>query len=265
MADSTGKVSAHRSRLMSRVRGKNTSPELVVRKMLHRRGLRYRLHSKKLPGSPDVVFPSRRKVIFVHGCFWHRHKGCKRTTTPKTRTEFWSRKFADNQRRDKRVLQEMERIGWRSKVVWECETSRDDLTELEENLIKFVGEIAVMQPKKIPNWTIDELILALELYLKFVPQFPTKTDASISELSRLLRSMDRQTAATFPRFRSPGSVYAKLGNFRRLDERRRAGGELGLPHGSRLDEYVWNEFHTNIAELKTRANKIRSRVLAGLR
>ena len=109
------------------------------------------------------------------------------------------------------------------------------------------------------------MILALELYLTFEPQFPAKTDDSIIELSHLLRSMDRQTAETFPRFRSPGSVYAKLGNFRRLDERRRAGGELGLSHGGHLDEYVWNEFHTNIAELKTRAKKIKSQALAGLR
>ena len=107
---------------MSRVRGSDTAPELQVRKLLHAMGYRYRLHRKDLPGTPDIVFISRKKVIFVHGCFWHRHKGCVKTTTPKTRRDFWLKKFAANQERDQRKLSELAASGWASLVVWECET-----------------------------------------------------------------------------------------------------------------------------------------------
>ena len=115
-------VTDERRQLMGRVRGKNSAPELAARSVAHELGYRFRLHRKDLPGSPDLVFPRLRKVIFVHGCFWHRHPGCSRTTTPKTRQKFWVDKFEANVARDRRNLQDLEALGWRCGVVWECET-----------------------------------------------------------------------------------------------------------------------------------------------
>ena len=109
---------------MRRVRTRDTGPELIVRKLLHANGYRYRLHPKGLPGRPDVVFRSRRKVIFVHGCFWHGHPGCKRATFPKTRASFWKNKLEAKRRRDAKVGAELRRMGWSTLVVWECETKK---------------------------------------------------------------------------------------------------------------------------------------------
>lgn len=108
-----------RSRMMSGIRGRNTKPELLVRRHLHRAGLRYSLKSR-LPGSPDLVFPRHQAVIFVHGCFWHRHADCAKATTPSSNVEFWSRKFEQNVRRDERAERELKDLGWRVFVVWEC-------------------------------------------------------------------------------------------------------------------------------------------------
>ena len=110
-----------RSWNMSRIRGKDTKPELAVRSFLHKKGFRYRLHDKKLPGKPDIVFPKYRTIIFVHGCFWHRHKGCKYTYNPKSRKAFWNKKFKDNVNRFKQVQKELENLAWKVVVVWECE------------------------------------------------------------------------------------------------------------------------------------------------
>lgn len=110
-----------RSRTMSKIKGKNTKPEIAVRSMLHRAGYRFRLHGRKLPGSPDIVLARHKTVVFVHGCFWHRHEGCKYTTTPKTRVEFWSDKFRKNVERDARQQQQLREMGWTVIVVWECE------------------------------------------------------------------------------------------------------------------------------------------------
>ncbi len=109
-----------RSAIMSRVRSKDTSPEIQVRKALHRAGFRFRLHRSNLPGKPDLVFPRYRLALFVHGCFWHRH-GCKRTTTPKTNREFWTQKFCRTMERDRRVATELEELGWVTTVIWECQ------------------------------------------------------------------------------------------------------------------------------------------------
>ena len=112
-----------RSERMRRVRQKNTAPELIVRRMLHRMGYRYRLHRRDLPGSPDIVFPTRRKIIFVHGCFWHGHADpeCKLSTVPKTRVKFWKEKLAMNRRRDQKKINELKVIGWTGLVVWQCQ------------------------------------------------------------------------------------------------------------------------------------------------
>lgn len=112
---------------MSKIKGKNTKPEVSVRQYLHRKGYRFRLHRKDLPGSPDIVLPSRMIAIFVHGCFWHRHRGCKKTTTPSTNRSFWERKFEDNVNRDERNTQALQKLGWTVMVIWECEINEQSL------------------------------------------------------------------------------------------------------------------------------------------
>ena len=112
----------HRSWNMSQIKGKDTKPELIVRSHLHKMGFRFRLHRKDLPGKPDIVLPKHRTVIFVHGCFWHRHKSCKNSYNPKSRKKFWQDKFQGNVDRDKRNRKNLSSLGWRSVVVWECQT-----------------------------------------------------------------------------------------------------------------------------------------------
>lgn len=111
---------------MSRVKGRNTVPELLVRSLIHRMGFRFRLHRKDLPGKPDIVFPSQKKAIFVHGCFWHRHRGCKYATDPKTRKRYWHEKFEANVARDDRTVRRLRAAGWRVMVVWQCETKEPE-------------------------------------------------------------------------------------------------------------------------------------------
>lgn len=108
-----------RSKIMAAVSQKDTKPEIILRKALHKIGFRYVLNDKRLPGSPDLVFPKYRAVIFVHGCFWHRH-GCDYSTMPRTRENFWADKFKANVKRDRKKIIELNRLGWRVKVVWEC-------------------------------------------------------------------------------------------------------------------------------------------------
>ncbi len=121
-----------RSRNMARIRSRNTRPEKMVRSLLHRMGYRFRLHSKSLPGHPDVVLPRYHTALFVHGCFWHRHRGCEYATTPKTRTHFWTEKFKANAVRDRRVIRELRQLEWHVLVVWECELR--DVTALATRL-----------------------------------------------------------------------------------------------------------------------------------
>ena len=118
MTDHTDKET--RSAIMSKVRSKNTKPELEVRRALHRAGFRFRLHRSDLPGKPDLVFPRHGLALFVHGCFWHRH-GCKRTTMPATNREFWAEKFRRTLERDQKALKELKKIGWETAVIWECQ------------------------------------------------------------------------------------------------------------------------------------------------
>lgn len=113
--------SEKRSWNMSRIRGANTKPEIIVRSMLHHMGYRFRITDKALPGKPDIVLPKYRSVIFVHGCFWHRHPGCKYAYMPKSRMDFWSRKFDENVTRDKNILLLLKNADWLPIVVWECE------------------------------------------------------------------------------------------------------------------------------------------------
>jgi DNA mismatch endonuclease (patch repair protein) len=116
-----------RSERMSRVRSKDTKPEMLVRTLVHRMGFRYRLQDRTLPGKPDLVFPSRGKIIFVHGCFWHRHgTNCEYTRWPKSRLDFWRPKLEQNHQRDKIVRKELRKLGWRVLVVWECQLKKTD-------------------------------------------------------------------------------------------------------------------------------------------
>jgi DNA mismatch endonuclease, patch repair protein len=119
MADSL--TPTQRSENMRRIRGQDTKPEIALRSALHRQGFRFRKNDRRLPGKPDIVLPKYRTVVFVNGCFWHRHEGCSKATTPKTNTGFWLEKFRQTVERDKRKAAELEALGWVVIVVWECE------------------------------------------------------------------------------------------------------------------------------------------------
>ena len=123
-----------RSWNMGQIRGTDTKPEIIVRSYLHREGLRFRLHERRLPGRPDIVLKKYRAVVFVHGCFWHRHPGCKYAYTPKSRVDFWAKKFADNVRRDAYVIEQLQALAWRTFVVWECQVETETLSHLVEKL-----------------------------------------------------------------------------------------------------------------------------------
>ncbi len=132
MADIVSKEK--RSQMMSGIRSKDTKPELRVRSFLHRKGLRYKLH-EKLPGKPDLVFPKYKTVLFVHGCFWHRHTDCRYCTTPQTNPDFWAKKFASNVERDQRATAQLEEMGFRVLLAWECSLSDAELERLAATIL----------------------------------------------------------------------------------------------------------------------------------
>lgn len=121
-----------RSRLMSGIRSKNTKPELTLRRFLHSRGFRFRLHASSLPGRPDLVLAKYKLCIFVNGCFWHRHPGCKYATMPKSNSDFWQKKFSSNVRRDTHAILQLQTQGWRVFIIWECGLRDADTTSLEK-------------------------------------------------------------------------------------------------------------------------------------
>lgn len=125
-----------RQRCMASISGKNTKPELIVRKLLFSMGYRYRLHYSNLPGKPDLVFPGKRKVIFIHGCFWHRHDCKKGKSLPSNNSEFWKKKLAENQSRDSRNIIDLKKQGWNTLVIWECQIG--DLQSLADNLHSYL-------------------------------------------------------------------------------------------------------------------------------
>lgn len=133
-------TSSQRSARMAKVRGKDSKPEMLVRRIVHAMGFRYRLHDRRLPGAPDLVFPRLRKVIFVHGCFWHRHEDihCKLARWPKSRLDFWGPKLQGNRERDLRHQMELEKLGWRILVVWECQMRNRE--QLKNELRTFLTE-----------------------------------------------------------------------------------------------------------------------------
>jgi len=130
-----------RSWLMSRVRGKHTSPEMRVRRAAHALGLRFRLHRRDLPGKPDLVFSRHRVVLFVHGCFWHRHPGCPKASTPRSNTPYWEDKFSMNTARDAQIAQALTSLGWRVSTIWECETKNPEvLAERLRDAFRSLGD-----------------------------------------------------------------------------------------------------------------------------
>ncbi|AVA21301.1 DNA mismatch endonuclease Vsr [Rhizobium sp. NXC24] len=135
-----------RSKRMSRIKSRDTVPEVALRKALHALGFRFRLGSRRLPGKPDIVLPKYKSVVFVHGCFWHRHEDCKVATTPKSNTEFWLDKFERNVQRDLRVADELSRLGWQVNIVWECELSS----------MKAIGEAAASIARAVKGATDGE-------------------------------------------------------------------------------------------------------------
>lgn len=132
---------AQRSRMMSGIKGKDTKPEMLVRRFLHAHGYRYRLHRKDLPGKPDIVMPRLKVCIFVHGCFWHHHQGCRFAVLPKSRPEFWKAKLLANSNRDQRAIESLNEGGWTTLVVWECELRRSDTTLM--SLLERLREIEI--------------------------------------------------------------------------------------------------------------------------
>lgn len=133
-----------RSRNMAKIRSRDTGPEMLVRRAAHALGLRFRLHRKDLPGTPDLVFPRRRVAVLVHGCFWHRHTGCHMAYSPKSRTDFWQAKFADNVERDSRKIAQLAGEGWRPVIIWECETR--DQGQLLEIIRQRVMQLPALSP-----------------------------------------------------------------------------------------------------------------------
>jgi DNA mismatch endonuclease, patch repair protein len=127
---------AKRSAIMASVRGQNTKPEILVRKLVHSLGYRFRLHQKQFPGKPDLVLPRHEKIIFIHGCFWHGHRGCSRAALPSTNTEFWQKKIGANRSRDIKVTRKLGLTGWRVQVIWQCQTK--DVAKLKQRLLQFL-------------------------------------------------------------------------------------------------------------------------------
>ena len=143
-------TSEKRSRLMGRIRSKGSTPEMIVRRAAHALGYRFRLHRGDLPGTPDLVFPSRRKVVFVHGCWWHQHPGCKKATASKTHRDFWAAKFTRNMTRDRAVEAALRNGDWDVLTIWECET-RDPAAvsaKLDQYLSPRLGEIFQRDPER---------------------------------------------------------------------------------------------------------------------
>lgn len=145
-----------RSQVMSRIRSKNTRPEMILRKALFARAFRYRVNDKRLPGTPDIVLPKYRTVIFVHGCFWHGHEGCKYATTPKTNTDFWVEKIAKNRERDKTHTEQLVALGWNVLTVWECDIRHNYKHDLPKLIDTIEAEIRRGKSGKISMKIYEE-------------------------------------------------------------------------------------------------------------
>lgn len=227
---------ATRSRMMAGIRGKNTRPEVRLRKALHAMGFRFRLHDKRLPGRPDIVLPKWKVAIEVHGCFWHRHEGCRYASTPATRPEFWAEKFTANVARDRRNLENLKEAGWRTAVIWECWLREKDISGLSGELSNWIrsgetefesAEIQALmsqarrdfEPKDRYRETMnaeEELAPALAELRRMhdvLPFLEQQIPASEAEFRRLPDEMV-DVLATSPDFRPPalgcGPVWLQL-------------------------------------------------------
>jgi DNA mismatch endonuclease, patch repair protein len=147
MTDTVSK--SERSRIMAAVKGKDTGPEMIVRRTVHAMGFRYRLHVRSLPGTPDLVFPRLRKIILVNGCLWHLH-GCRRCRIPSSRRRYWLGKLQRNAKRDRRSRRALHRAGWRTLVVWECQTTPDKRPRLAAKIERFLGQRRVAGKRPSP-------------------------------------------------------------------------------------------------------------------
>lgn len=128
-----------RSQIMSHISGKNTKPEILIRKIAHSLGYRFRLHKKELPGKPDIVFPKYKKAIFVNGCLWHGHKNCKRSKLPTTNKKFWQRKIEGNIKRDRANYKALKKLGWSYLIIWQCSITKSNTAKLEAKISKFLS------------------------------------------------------------------------------------------------------------------------------
>jgi DNA mismatch endonuclease, patch repair protein len=149
-----------RSEIMRKVRSFDTAPELLVRRLLHRSGFRFRLYGRDLPGNPDIILPKHKTVILVHGCFWHRHKNCGEATMPKSNASYWEAKFARNVKRDRRIKRDLMRMGWRVITIWECQT---------RNLLRLLSRIkrALIRTRTHAQATEDAILLAAEPCVRY--------------------------------------------------------------------------------------------------
>lgn len=163
-----------RSEIMSKIRSKDTKPELILRKALFARGFRYRVNEKKLPGKPDIVLPKYKTVIFVHGCFWHKHENCKYAGTPKTNTEYWVNKITSNRERDKINVQKLIALGWNVLIVWECEIQHEFKCNIEPLIdkisIKLHAQVSKKISMKIYEEIENEIILVAENIVDYKPK-----------------------------------------------------------------------------------------------
>lgn len=127
-----------RSKIMAKIKGKDTKPEKIIRSLLHKMGYRFRLHRRDLPGNPDIVLPKYKKGIFVHGCFWHGHKGCPRSEKPSSNKNFWNEKLTKNIERDKQNQRKLNELGWVSLVIWQCQIKKGNISQLRQTLTSFL-------------------------------------------------------------------------------------------------------------------------------
>lgn len=128
-----------RTQIMSNISGKNTKPEILIRKIAHSLGYRFRLHKKELPGKPDIAFPKYKKVVFVNGCFWHGHKNCNRSKLPVTHKKFWQQKIEGNIKRDRANYKALKKLGWSYLIIWQCSITKSNTAKLEVNISKFLS------------------------------------------------------------------------------------------------------------------------------
>lgn len=186
--------SRRRSELMANIRGRDTAPELAVRRIAHRMGLRFRLHRHDLPGRPDLVFPKHRLAVFVHGCFWHRHQGCRHASTPKSRIAFWTEKFAANVERDARQEAALKALGWRVLVIWQCESRDEAAVERRLTASIDLGGVAEGQENAPSVATRETRTSALEFQSPVrLLSTPHRSDAGLRAVSALTPGRGERT------------------------------------------------------------------------